>query len=170
MREAFLTIVTVSIARALEDAATAIGRAATRDDVEPVTWSMAEIGQKASSVKYSRAIATCHQVGFAMAKFLQRYDVILNPTLAKPPVKLGVLSLSPEDPQLYTKEITEFSPFTAIYNVTGQPSMTVPLHWSTDGLPLGVMFSARFGDEAMLFRLASQLEKARPWSGRKPTI
>ncbi len=170
LREAFLTIITVSIARTLEDAAGTLGRAVTKDDVEPVTWSMAEIGRGASSVKYSRAIMTCHQVGLTMAKFLQTYDVILNPTLAKPPVKLGVLSLSPEDPQLYTKEITEFSPFTAIYNVTGQPSMSAPLHWSADGLPIGVMFSARFGDEASLFRLGAQLEKAKPWAGRKPPI
>jgi Asp-tRNA(Asn)/Glu-tRNA(Gln) amidotransferase A subunit family amidase len=105
-----------------------------------------------------------------MARFQQKYDVILSPTLGKPPVKLGVLSLSPESIQSYAKEITEFSPYTALYNITGQPSMSVPLHWTADGLPVGVMFSARFGDDAMLFRLASQLEQARPWIGRKPAV
>jgi amidase len=170
MRGAFLTIVNVSVAKALDEAATPLGRAVTDQDVEPVTWAMARQGRDVSSVAYSRAIATIHQVGFTMAKFQQTYDVILNPTLGKPPVQLGLLSLSPTDMRTFMKEITEFSPFTAIYNVTGQPSMSAPLHWTSDGLPVGVMFSARFGDEATLFRLASQLEKAKPWAGMTPKI
>jgi amidase/6-aminohexanoate-cyclic-dimer hydrolase len=170
MRGAFLAVVNVSVARALDDAATQLGRPVTDQDVEPVTWAMARQGRDISSVAYSRAIATIHQIGSTMAKFQQTYDVILNPTLAKPPVRLGVLSLSPTDMRTFIKEITEFSPFTAIYNVTGQPSMSAPLHWTPDGLPVGVMFSARFGDEATLFRLASQLEKAKPWAGMTPKI
>jgi amidase len=170
LRGAFLTIVNVSVARALDEAATPLGRAVTDKDVEPVTWAMALQGRNINSVAYSRAIASAHQIGFTMAKFQQTYDVIINPTLGKPPAPLGVLSLSPKDMQTFTKEITEFSPFTAIYNVTGQPSMSAPLHWTPDGLPVGVMFSARFGDEATLFRLASQLEKAKPWADRRPKI
>jgi amidase len=169
-RGAFLAIVNVSVAKSLDDAATPLGRAVTDKDVEPVTWVMAQQGRNISSVVYSRAISTIHQVGLTMAKFQQTYDVILNPTLGKAPVPLGVLSLTPKDMQAFTKEITEFSPFTSVYNVTGQPSMSVPLHWTPDGLPVGVMFSARFGDEATLFRLASQLEKAKPWSERRPKI
>jgi amidase len=170
LRGAFLPIVNVSVARALDDAEAGLGRPVTDKDVEPVTWAMAQQGRNVNSVAYSRAIATVHQIGFTMAKFQQTYDVIINPTLAKPPAPLGVLSLSPTDMRTFTKEITEFSPFTSIYNVTGQPSMSAPLHWTPDGLPVGVMFSARFGDEATLFRLASQLEKARPWAERKPKI
>jgi amidase/6-aminohexanoate-cyclic-dimer hydrolase len=170
MREAFLNVINVSVARTLDDAAKVIGRPVTEKDVETVTWVMAQQGWKVTSVAYSRAIVTAHQVGLAMAKFLQSYDLILSPTLAKPPVKLGVLSLSPENVAAFTKAITEFGPFTALYNVTGQPSMSVPLHWSSDGLPIGVMFSGRFGDEATLFRLAAQLEKARPWAGRRPQV
>lgn len=170
MREAFLAIINVSVARTLDDAAKTLGRDVTDKDVEPVTWSMAQQGRNVSSIVYSRAIGTIHQIGLTMAKFQQTYDVILNPTLGKPPVPLGALSLSPKNMQSFTKEITEFGPFTAIYNVTGQPSMSVPLHWTPDGLPVGVMFSARFGDEATLFRLASQLEKAKPWAERRPKI
>ena len=170
MREAFLTIVNVSVARTLADAEKDLGRAVTSEDVEPVTWSMNQQGHRVDVVTYSRAIAATHQVGFAMAKFQEGWDVILNPTLAKPPLPLGVLSLSPENMQAFTKEITEFSPYTALYNVTGQPSMSVPLHWTPDGLPVGVMFSSRFGDEATLFRLAAQLENAKPWAKRKPAI
>lgn len=170
MREAFLTVLRVSLARVLDDAAKPLGRAVTDKDVEPVTWVIAQAGRAVSSVAYSRAIATMHQVGLAMAKFQQNYDVILSPTLAKPPVPLGVLSLSPAKIAQYTKDVTEFGPYTAIYNVTGQPSMSVPLHWSAEGLPIGVMFSGRFGDDATLLRLASQLENAKPWATTRPKV
>ena len=170
MRNAFLTVLRVSLARTLDDAARPLGRPVTEKDVEAVTWLMAQAGRSVNVIAYSRAIATMHQVGLAMARFQEKYDVILSPTLARPPVPLGVLSLSPADVAQYTKDVTEFGPYTAIYNVTGQPSMSVPLHWSADGLPIGVMFSARFGDDAMLFRLAAQLEKAKPWAGRRPTV
>ncbi len=168
MRNAFLTVLRVSLARTLDDAAKPLGRPVTDKDVEPVTWVLAQAGRAASVVAYSRAIATMHQVGLAMAKFQKSYDVILSPTLAKPPVPLGVLSLSPADIAAYTKDVTEFGPYTALYNVTGQPSMSVPLHWSADGMPIGVMFSGRFGEDATLFRLAAQLEKAKPWAGERP--
>ena len=170
MREAFLTVLRVSLARTLDDAAKPLGRPVTDKDVEPVTWVMAQAGRSVNVIAYSRAIATMHQVGLAMAKFQDKYDVILSPTLAKPPVPLGVLSLSPASIAQYTKDVTEFGPYTAIYNVTGQPSMSVPLHWSADGLPIGVMFSGRFGEDAMLLRLAAQLEKAKPWAGLRPKI
>ncbi|HEX8999154.1 MAG TPA: amidase [Blastocatellia bacterium] len=170
MREAFLNLIVVSLARTLEDASKTLGRPVTERDVETVTWAMMQQGRALSSVAYSRAIATCHQVGLTMAKFMQNYDVILSPTLAKPPVPLGVLSLSPESNAAFTKEVTEFGPHTALYNVTGQPSMSVPLSWSNDGLPIGVMFSGRFGEDSLLFRLAAQLEKAKPWAMRKPKI
>jgi amidase/6-aminohexanoate-cyclic-dimer hydrolase len=111
-----------------------------------------------------------HQVGLQMARFLERHDVILSPTLAQPPVKLGVLSLTPESMQAFARAIGEFGPYTAIANMTGQPSMSVPLGWTADGLPIGVMFSGRFGDEATLFRLAGQLEQAQPWAQRKPAL
>jgi len=103
-----------------------------------------------------------------MAKFQENYDVILSPVLAKPPVLVGALSNSRSDVEAVYKERAEFMPFTGIYNMTGQPSMSVPLYWTKDGLPIGLMFSARFGDEAVLFRLAAQLEKVRPWASRLP--
>jgi len=170
MREAFLTVLRVSLARTLDDATKPLGRPVTEKDVEPVTWLLAEVGRAVNVIAYSRAIATMHQVGLAMAKFHEKYDVVLSPTLAKPPVPLGVLSLSPESIAQYSKDVTEFGPYTALYNVTGQPSMSVPLHWSADGLPIGVMFSGRFGEDALLLRLAGQLENAKPWAGKRPPI
>ena len=108
-------------------------------------------------------------MGGILGRFHQEYDLILNPTMAAPPPPLGELSLS-GDYQTYERGAINASVFTQLYNVTGQPAMSVPLHWSTDGLPIGVMFAARFGDEATLFRLAAQLEAARPWFDRMPDL
>lgn len=159
----------VSVARVLDDAATKRGRPLDERDVEPVTWAMMQAGTKVTSVAYSRAITVIHQIGLAMAKFHQRYDVILSPTLAKPPVPLGTLSLS-QPTMNWWKEITEFSPYTALYNASGQPSMSVPLHWTADGLPVGVLFSSPFGEDGTLIRLAAQLETAKPWVGCRPLV
>lgn len=169
LRGAFFTVLQVSLARTLDDAATILGRPVNQQDVETATWAMSQAASGISSVAYSRAIATLHQIGLTMARFLQNYDVILSPTLSKPPVPLGVVSLS-QDPAVFGKNITEFMHSTSLYNVTGQPSMSVPLHWTPDGLPVGVMFSGRFGEDALLLRLAAQLEKAQPWANRKPQL
>jgi amidase/6-aminohexanoate-cyclic-dimer hydrolase len=166
--EVMATLVFVSVARTLEDAAAARGRPVTEADVEPITWDNYQRGLSIPSFAYSRAINLCHQVGLDMARFQENFDVVLSPSLAKPPIPLDVLSLSAPSAKVYGKELTEFMPFTQLYNVTGQPSMSVPLHWTSDGLPVGVMFSARFGDEATLFRLAAQLEQARPWAAARP--
>jgi amidase/6-aminohexanoate-cyclic-dimer hydrolase len=168
--EAILNIIKVSTARTLADAARSLGREVTEEDVEYVTWVMSHQGRNVDAITYSRAILTAHQIGLEMARFQENYDLILSPTLAKPPVPLGVLSLSPANIRDFIREITEFSPYSALYNVTGQPSMSAPLHWTPDGLPVGVMFSGRFGDEATLLRLAAQLEQANPWAGRKPVL
>jgi amidase/6-aminohexanoate-cyclic-dimer hydrolase len=167
-RAAFMSVLQVSLARTLDDAAKPLGRAVTEKDVEPITWVIGQAGKNISSVVYSRAIATLHQVGLALAKFMQRYDVILQPTLGQPPVALGTLSLSRDDLQGYIKDVGAFSPNTALYNMSGQPSASVPLHWTAQGLPVGVMFTTRFGEDATLIRLAAQLEKAKPWAGRRP--
>jgi amidase/6-aminohexanoate-cyclic-dimer hydrolase len=168
--DSFLTIFRVSVARLIDDLAKTLGRPATEKDIEPVTWETALLGRQISSVNYSRAIASVHQVGLSLARFQENFDIILSPTLGKPPVEFGPLSLSPPDIAMQGRNTGEFSPFTSLYNVTGQPSMSVPLHMTPDGLPVGVMFSGRFGDEATLFRLAGQLEKARPWAMRKPPL
>jgi len=147
LRGAFFTVLQVSLSRTLDYAATILGRPVSQQDVETVTWATAQAATNITSVAYSRAIATLHQIGLAMARFQQNYDVILSPTLSKPPVPLGVLSLS-QDPAIYRTAITEFMHSTRLYNATGQPSMSVPLHWTADGLPVGVMFSGRFGEDA----------------------
>jgi Asp-tRNA(Asn)/Glu-tRNA(Gln) amidotransferase A subunit family amidase len=162
--------VRVSLARVLEDRAAALGRRPQESDLEPVTWAFYQMGVRFSSLDYSRALANGQLAGLAMAKFLQTYDVILGPTLAQPPAKLGVISLSRKDLQGFLSDVSAFHTWAWLFNVTGQPSMSVPIYWTSDGLPIGVMFSARFGDEATLFRLAAQIERARPWAHRRPDV
>jgi Asp-tRNA(Asn)/Glu-tRNA(Gln) amidotransferase A subunit family amidase len=117
---------------------------------------------------YPRAMRLLHLHGRRMAAFHDTYDVLMSPTLAKPPVPLGPQHTNNPDLAQYREAILGFAPFTAPLNMSGQPSMTVPLHWTAEGLPVGVMFSAAFGAEATLFRLAGQLERAAPWADRRP--
>jgi Asp-tRNA(Asn)/Glu-tRNA(Gln) amidotransferase A subunit family amidase len=120
-----------------------------------------------------RSVATLrsmHLESRKAAAFHETYDIFLTPTLAKPPVPIGEVDMSYGPAEEFLPRTTAFSPYTRLANCTGQPSMSVPLYWSEEGLPIGTMFTARFGDEAMLFRLAGQLERARPWWGRTPGV
>jgi len=139
-----------------------------KDDVEPVTREIIERGWRHKAFDLIGARKTFHRASRLMAEFQMDYDVILTPTLGQLPVPHGEISLSGtyED---YVGGLAAFQPFTPLANATGQPAMSVPLHW-TDGLPIGVHFLGRFGDEASLFRLAAQLEKAKPWSNKRPPI
>ncbi|MBL8628129.1 MAG: amidase [Rhodospirillaceae bacterium] len=159
----------VSVVRALDGRAARMGRAVTEADVEPITWYFYQQGKKVPGAAYAEARAVFDATGRSIAEFQQGFDVILSPTLARPPIKLGLLSLSSKFED-FAREAMTFSPFSAIANMTGQPAMSVPLHWSPDGLPVGVMFAGRMNDEATLLRLAGQLETARPWFNRRPVI
>lgn len=147
----------------------ALGRKVTEADLEPLIFQRMEQGRSVTGLQYAQARDTYHKVGAILGRFHQQYDVILNPTMANPPLKIGAMSLA-QDYDSYARSVIGASVFTQLFNVTGQPSMSVPLHWSADGLPVGVMFTARFGDEGTLFRLASQLEQASPWFDRMPSI
>jgi amidase len=147
-----------------------MGKTPSRDDFEILTWALYEQGKEVSASQYLTAIAQLQMLGRTMAFFHQRYDLWLTPTLASPPLPLGHIASTPEQPMLGFERAAEFVPFTPIQNVTGQPAMSVPLYWNGEGLPVGVHFAARFGDEATLFRLAAQLEEARPWAGKIPPV
>lgn len=162
------TIVGANIRANLEERAKVVGRAYTEDDVEPVTYSMAENAKQATSADYALAIRVVHRVGRQVAQFFDNWDVLLSPTMATPPKKLGLLSLSTDDVDDTMIHLFQTIAFTQLMNVAGNPAMSVPLAWSAAGLPIGIQFAAPFGDEASLFRLAAQLEEARPWAERTP--
>jgi len=146
------------------------GRAARADEVETVTWATAKLGEKVSGADYVRATQAAHRLGRQMAAFHGDWDVLLTPGLASVPVKLGWIDMMMGDVDEYWRRVFAFSPFTVWFNLTGQPAMMLPLGRSAEGLPIAVQIVARYGDEATLFRLAAQLEAARPWFERKPAL
>ncbi len=164
---AFATMVSVGIARSLDERAKVLGRPCTEADVEHMTWLVAMGGRAVTATAYSAALDAMDRAAAQMALFHRDYDLLLSPTLAAPPLPLGVLRLD-ADPALFARESTRFSPYTSLANVTGQPAMSVPLHWTSDGLPVGVMFQGRYGEDALLLALAAQLERAQPWATRRP--
>jgi amidase len=139
-------------------------------EIENVTRALYEGGKRVSGPDYIKAVNTAHRLGRQTAAFFGGYDVLLTPGLAGPAPKLGWIDMMLGDANEYWRRVFEFSPFTVWFNLTGQPAMMLPLGTSREGLPLGTQFVARFGDEATLFRLAAQLEAARPWFGRKPAL
>jgi amidase len=144
------------------------GRGPNPDEVEKVTWAMYERGQRVSGPDYVKATQAAHRIGRQMAAFHADYDVLLTPGLAAPAVKLGWIDMMLEDAAEYWRRVFTFSPFTVWFNLTGQPAMMLPLGMSEGGLPVATQLVGRFGDEATLFRLAAQLEEARPWAKRLP--
>ena len=140
------------------------------DYFEPLTWAIYEIGREFSASDYLMAVRTLQRASRDVCKFFMDYDVLLTPVLAEPPVNIGTFDAPESNPMQAWERVVEFAPFTAIFNATGQPAMSVPLYWNADNLPVGTHFAGRFGDEATLFRLAAQLEYARPWATRRPPI
>ncbi|GAB4331689.1 MAG: amidase [Dehalococcoidia bacterium] len=169
--EASFTIIKANIFASARTRAAALGRDLQPDDLEPIAWATADQGSAVLAVDYVEAVKTVHAVGRQVAAFMERYDVILSPTMATPPMELGRISLRREDPAGYARDIGRAVGFTSLFNASGNPAMSVPLYWDdATGLPIGVQFAGRYGDEATLFRLAGQLEQARPWANRRPSI
>jgi amidase len=169
-RRLFLIVWSVGCARGMEGNAMVTGRKPVQEEFEELTWALAEQGRGVSAATYLLTVTALQAIARQVARFFVKYDVWLTPTLADPPLPLGSFDARPGDPLYGLRRAVAFVPFTPIFNVTGQPAMSVPLFWNADGLPVGTHFAARFGDEATLFRLAAQLEAARPWAGRKPKV
>ncbi len=170
LSQALGTIIGVDVASRLDQVAADRGRDISDDEVELVTWRMAQNGREASGVDLLRATQCMHQASHQMARFFEAYDLVLEPTFGQPPVPLGTINTMDQDTGKYISTLLEASPFTSRYNLTGLPSMSVPLSWNADGLPIGVMFTGQFGDDARLLQLARQLEDARPWFNRRPSL
>ncbi|WP_037568973.1 amidase [Phaeacidiphilus oryzae] len=138
----------------------------------PLTRSLRERGRAVPAARYHEALYSFRAMGQLVAGLLAPegpYDVILSPTLAQPPAPVGGLR-NDADPVEEFRRISAFTPFTPVYNATGLPAVNVPVHWNPDGLPIGTMLGARYGAEALLISLSAQLERARPWSDRRPEI
>jgi amidase len=139
--------------------------------LEPINRWLAELAHETPSPQHALAIMQLQRVARDVIAFWNDVDVLLTPTLAVPPVPIGwTFEDTDGSPELAFARQVLFTPFTAVINVTGQPAMSVPLHWSDDGLPIGVQLIGKPFAEATLFRLAAQLEQARPWLHRRPPV
>jgi amidase len=187
--DAFVKIVAAETCVDIERAQQLVGRKLGAGDFEIATWVVGSLGRSFSAAEYAAAARFAQRWSRQAGAFFSGYDVLLTPTLAQPPLPHGALKPTPAEAailqavgrldagwfmritglarELLKKPLT-FIPYTPLFNVTGQPAMSLPLHWTESGLPIGMQFVARMGDEATLFRLAGQLEQARPWFDRAP--
>jgi len=187
---AFITVIAAEARADIEHAAAIVGRAASRRDFEAATWTLGLLGQSLSAAAYASASSYLQLSAREVGEFFRQCDVLLTPTLAAPPVAIGALAPTLAERALMATvgalhagwlltalgaikpmaaKSLSFIPYTPLFNVTGQPAMSVPLAWNAAGLPIGMQFVGRYGDEATLFRLAGQFERARPWFDRAPS-
>lgn len=139
------------------------------DEVMPLTRWLRERGESVSGIELARAVMAMRSAARSALIATGAYDVILTPTLAKPPMPVGAIR-DDRDPGRDFETQKAFTPFTAPYNVTGQPAMSIPLHWNAEGVPIGVQLVGRLWEEATLLSLAGQLEQVKPWLGRVPKL
>jgi amidase len=148
-----------------------LGRALTADDVEPLTWALAEAGRRHGAGEYLNAVGLHQLVSRVIGGWLDaEFDLLLTPTVGEPPPPLGTYDDSGSDPMAAIRRAWPTAAFSGIFNATGQPAISVPLYWTDDGLPIGVQLVAALGREDLLIRVAAQLERARPWADRTPPV
>jgi amidase len=166
---AFVRVVACNVARALETAGERVGREVGAADVEPLTWAVAEHGRKTSVAQYLASLEFVHRLGRRMAGWWEQgFDLLLTPTTAAPPPRLGELGSTREEPLRGFLRSAPFGAFTSPFNQTGQPALSLPLHWTASGLPVGAQLVAAYGREDLLLGVAAELERALPWRGRRP--
>jgi amidase len=187
LRDAFLVLFLTDAAYVIEAFCAKLGRSPRTREMEPLTWVLRCLGREISGTELTAAIAQVQDAQWAMARFHDAHDILVSPVLAAPPPRLGSDHVSGLEKALIRmfhrvlvppftsmirrrtwREAFEWVGYTQLVNMTGAPAMSVPLHWTPEGLPVGIHMSAGFGSEALLLRLAAQLEEAAPWSHRRP--
>jgi amidase len=185
--DGYVSLVAADVAATLRRATSLVGREASSDTVELATWILARLGEAQSAADAAAALGSMQLFSRRWLGWSSAFDALLTPTVGVPPLPIGAYALStlqrqgvkllaalPAGALLSQRgklteafaQVFEASPYTMVANVTGQPSLSLPLHWTDDGLPMGMLFTAGIGDEATLFRLAAQLEQALPWRDR----
>jgi amidase len=169
--EHFGTLWATQMAMAAAQFGTTLGRELTADDLEPVNWAQAEMARQFSAVD----LATAQAAMYAFRRKLQQWwadgwDLLLTPTVAEPPPPLEEFAPDPDDAMAQSRRAWRFVPFTPPFNMSGQPAISLPLHWNDDGLPIGVQLVAAYGREDVLIQVAAQLESAQPWADRHPEL
>ncbi|RJS22502.1 amidase [Corallococcus sp. H22C18031201] len=166
----FMTVWAAGVVFTIDSFAQRLGRTPSPEHFEPFTWSLYQFGLSQGLSAFLQAQAELQRFARAQARAFTDVDVWLMPTVAEPPPPLGTFGAPPDAPLTPLFRAASFTPYSPLANLTGHPAMSVPLHWTPDGLPVGVQFLGRFGGEATLFRLAAQLEAAQPWATRRPPL
>ena len=166
----FVTAYACLAAFSRDEAVRRVGRSPVPGDLELFTAALSAVGEWNSAPQYIAACEGQHRLARAMAPLFMRYDMILTPTLGQVPPTLGAFQPDPASPLELLNRMTAFAPFAAIANMIGHPAMSVPLHWTTQDVPIGVQFIGDFAKEHVLLRLGAQLEQANPWASRIPPI
>ena len=164
----YMTLIAAYSTAAIEEGAAMLGRTPSADNLEQVHLYLMERGRAMPATELVDALDGINGVVREFAGFFERHDVWLTPTMATLPPKHGYLDVNMNEIDVYFERVWTFNTAGPIYNVSGNPAISLPLHWSAEGLPVGMMFGGRFGDEATLFRLAAQIEAAKPWRERPP--
>lgn len=148
-----------------------LGRELQPGDVEPVNWAQSEFARSVNGVDYALALSANVDFRRAVQQWWHDgWDLLLSPTLGEPPVPLGAFANNPESPMAPMLRTVPYVPFTPAFNASGQPAISLPLHWTPEGLPVGVQLVAAYGREDILLRVAAQLEVAQPWADRHPAL
>jgi len=166
LQDAVLTIMLTGLAANVAAREQQLGRRAGVEDIEPVTHAAVARGRAVSGMQYAAQFARINREVRCVGQFFEGTDILLTPTMSAPPPPLGELSMRTDDLDRFLGAMYGLAPFTTTFNATGQPAISLPLHWSADGLPVGVQLVARFGADDALLRLAAQLERATPWFDR----
>lgn len=160
------------LASGVASIAAELGRVPSPDNLEAVTFAMYEEGKRYTAIELTTALGQQNTVSRQVGAFFESVDMLLTPTMKLPPCRLGEFDQNSAvtSPWEWSQKIFSYVPFPAVFNTTGQPAISLPMHWSSAGLPIGVQLAGRFGDDATLLQLAAQLEQARPWKQRRPPI
>ena len=165
-----LPIIATSQARLIEQFSASIGRTISTEDMDCDNWAVTELGRKVSGTEYLAAVEVLNRYTRKVVAWWEEFDLLVSPTLPEPPPPIGELVPDPRELLKGFQRSGALTAFTLPFNVTGQPAISLPLHWTPEGLPVGVQLVAAFGREDLLIRVASQVEQAQPWIGRLPAV
>jgi amidase len=167
----FSTMYATNAARLMEVLSLFCGRQLGAADFDNFNWTLAELGRAVSATQFVAALEWIHGFTRRIASWWESgFDLLLTPTLTLPPPQLGYFDPASQDPMLLGMKASQFAAYTLPFNMTGRPAISLPLHWSADGLPVGVQLVADYAREDLLLRVAAQLEAAQPWASRRPPI
>jgi amidase len=170
LMQAFMPVWASGLAMLIDGTAMLTNRTPHESDFQGMTWGLYQMGKTITAAQYQMCWFQLHSIARQVAHFHETYDVWMATTMGAPPVRNGTFDFHEKDPLKAFAPIIDYLPVTPLQNATGQPGISLPLHWAANGLPVGLHFAGRFGDEATLLRLASQLETAKPWANRHPPI